>query len=543
MRWWRASVAAVHRACFQRLIALAAIPAAALLPGCMVGPDYQRPEVELNDAWMEGGGAAEDTGVNLRWWETFNDPVLNDLVAEALEQNLGLRAAGLRVIEARALRGIAVGRFFPQTQQAFGGVAHNELSENAPLAGVDTSFADAAVGFDVAWELDFWGRFRRGIESADAELLASVADYDTVLVTLAADVASNYVLARSLQERIVITRRNVALQTETLQLTEARFNAGAVSELDVTTARATLANTQALTPELEDALRQVTLALGVLLGRPPSDLQDLLASNDGETARVPEAPPEIALGVPADLLRRRPDVRSAERLAAAQSARIGEATTDLFPSISIGGSTGFLTTDAEGVGADLGNLFDANSFTGFVGLQVNWPILNYGRIQGNIRAQDARFEQAAVRYQDVVLRAAADVEGGLSSFLRSRERTTYLSESASAAERSAELSLIQYRAGAVDFIRVNDAQTVLVEVQDRLVSSRASTSLAAIQTYRALGGGWEVRAGREFVDRETAERMRQRTNWGDVLAPDWEEGKDLGFKRPALASEATGETE
>jgi NodT family efflux transporter outer membrane factor (OMF) lipoprotein len=535
------SFAALHRLA-AAFVAVAAIPGAALLPGCMVGPDYVPPDVELNEAWSQDGVAA-DTEVNLRWWESFNDPALEEIVAEAFEQNLGLRAAGLRVIEARAVRGIAVGRFFPQTQAALGGVGYSQLSENAPLTGADTSFADASLGLEVAWELDFWGKFRRGIEAADAGLLASVADYDAVLVTLAADVATNYVLARSLQERIDIARRNVALQQQTLELTRTRFNAGAVSELDVTTARATLANTQALIPDLENALRQVALALGVLLGRPPSDLRDLLGPYASEAAGLPEAPPEIALGVPAELLRRRPDVRVAERLAAAQSARIGAATADLFPSISIGGSTGFVTTNAEGTSADLGNLFDANSFAGFVGLQVNWPILNYGRIKGNVRVQDARFEQAVARYQDVVLRAAADVEAGLSTFLRSRERTGFLAESVTAAERSAELSLIQYRAGAVDFIRVNDAQTVLVERQDQLVGSQASISLAAIQTYRALGGGWEVRAGREFVDRETARRMRERTDWGDVLPRDWEEGNDLGFARPGGASTEPGASE
>jgi len=384
------------------------------------------------------------------------------------------------------------------------------------------------------------GKFRRGIETADAQLLASVADYDAVLVTVAADVATNYMIIRSLQERIVIAERNVTLQRATLDLTETRFNAGKVSELDVTTARATLTNTQSLIPDLENALRQVTLALGVLLGRPPSELGAILGTDDRASARVPEAPPEIALGVPADLLRRRPDVRLAERLAAAQSAQIGAATADLFPSISIGGSTAFRVTDSQG--ADLGgDLFTSDSFTGFVGLSVNWPILNYGRIKGNVRVQDARYEQVAAQFQETVLRAAADVEAGLSSFLRSRERTAFLAESVEAAERSVELSLVQYRAGAVDFIRVNDAQTVLVERQDRLVESQASVSLAAVQTYRALGGGWEIRAGEEFIDRETAERMRERTDWGDVLRPDWEDGSDLGFERPALETSAPDE--
>jgi outer membrane protein TolC len=256
---------------------------------------------------------------------------------------------------------------------------------------------------------------------------------------------------------------------------------------------------------------------------------------------VPEPPAHIATGVPADLLRRRPDVRAAERLAAAQSARIGQATANLYPSISIAGSTAFVSSTYEGVRSpDLGNIFDADSFSGFIGLQLNWPLLNYGRIEGGIRVQDARYEQAVAAYQDSVLRAAGEVEAGLSDFLRSRERAMHLAEAVAASERSVELSLIQYRAGAVDFIRVNDAQTELVQQEDSLVASRADIALGAVRTFRALGGGWEVHRGQEFIDAATAQRMRARTDWADVLSPQWPEGKDLGFSRPSMSAETGG---
>lgn len=506
--------------------------------GCMVGPDYQRPAVEVNQSWEAQqeslqGWTGESASENVRWWESFNDPTLTKLVERAYEQNLSLRVAGLRVLQARAARGIAVGQFFPQTQEIFGGIDANQLSANQAGVAGDRSFATDAVGLQAVWELDFWGKFRRGIEASDAELLFTVADYDAVLVTLISDVATNYILIRSLEERLRIAHANVALQTETLDLTDTRFQAGAVSELDVSTARATLANTQATIPDLQDSLRQATLSLCVLLGQTPSSLaEELRPAQEGETV-VPEAPSMIAAGIPADLLRRRPDVVAAERLAAAQSARIGQAFADLLPRISIAGATGFVSSSFEGSQqSDLGNIFDADSFSGFIGLQVNWPILNYGRIEGNIRVQDALYEQAVAAYQETVLRAAGDVESGLSAFLRARERTSYLADAAAASERSVELSLIQYRAGAVDFIRVNDAQTTLVEQQDSLVVARASIALGAVRTYRALGGGWQIRSGREFVDDETAERMRQRTNWGNVLAPDWNQGGDLGFPRP-----------
>ena len=236
---------------------------------------------------------------------------------------------------------------------------------------------------------------------------------------------------------------------------------------------------------------------------------------------------------PPDLPRRRPDVRAGERLAAAQSARSGAAETELLPRISIAGLTGFASSNYRGLRSpELGNIFDGNSFQGFIGLEINWPILNYGRIIGAVRAQDAVYEQAAAAYQDSVLRAAGEVEAGLSRFLRSRERTTMLAESVVAAKRSVELSLIQYRAGAVDFIRVNDAQTVQLQQEDLLVDARASIALGAIAAYRGMGGGWQIRGDSELVDPATIERMRQTVDWGDVLSPDWSRGSDLGFRRP-----------
>jgi NodT family efflux transporter outer membrane factor (OMF) lipoprotein len=500
--------------------------------GCMVGPDYARPEAALPDAWLDLKGAAvDDRSEDARWWTRFDDPVLNALVEQALRQNLTLREAGLRVIEARAQRGISVGEFFPQQQVANAQATANQLSANTPLGLGDRSYNSYSVGLQAAWELDFWGRFRRGIESADAALDASVADYDAMLVLLASDVASVYVEIRSLQEQLGYTRANVDAQQDTLELTQARFNAGAVSELDVTTARATLTNTQSLVPQIQDSLRRAMMSLCVLLGRTPTDLTSELEGSQP----VPSAPAEIALGVPAELLRRRPDVRRAERTAAALSAQIGVATADLYPAVTIHGATGFQTSTYQvpGHSSNAGNLFDANSFAGFIGLDVTWPILNYGRVENNIRVADARFQEAVVAYQSTVLQAAADVETGLSSFLRNRERASLLAESVTAAERTVELSLIQYRKGGADFLRVNQAQVDLVSRQNNLVIARAGIAQGAIDTYRALGGGWETRVGREFVPEETVEEMRRRTDWGDLLAPDYGEGSDFFiFPRP-----------
>jgi NodT family efflux transporter outer membrane factor (OMF) lipoprotein len=510
------------------LVAGALVLSSAALSGCLVGPDYATPPARTPETWS--GGAASTA--NAEWWKEFGDPALDALVERALAQNLTLQQAGLRVIQARARRGISVGEFFPQVQAATGDASVNQVSKNVPRGVGDRSYQDYAVGLDAVWELDFWGRFRRGIESADAFLEASVADYDDVLVMLVGDVASDYVRIRSLQDQLVVTRANVKAQQDTLDLTRVRARAGATSDLDVSTAEATLANTQSLVPVLEDELRQTTLALCVLLGRTPSDLDDLL----GPPQAVPTVPESIAVGIPADLLRRRPDVRRAERTAAALSAEIGVAAADLYPAISISGTTAFHTTTATNAGhtAHRSDLFDSDSFEGFAGLHVNWPLLNYGRIRNGIRVADAQYEEAVAAYRNVVLQAASEVEAGLSSVLRSREQAAFLAESVTAAERAVELSLIQYRQGAVDFLRVNQAQVDLAQRQIVLVSARANVAQAAITTYRALGGGWEVRAGKEFVPPETIDAMRARTDWGDLLSTPYEGSSDFFlFPRPS----------
>jgi NodT family efflux transporter outer membrane factor (OMF) lipoprotein len=502
------------------------------LAGCKVGPDYVRPDAPVSANWIDqatGSGAAAQT--TPEWWTQFGDPMLEGLVRESFEQNLTLRAAGLRVLQARAVRGITVGEFFPQQQEAVGNLTANRLSQNTPDGAADPSVNDLSLGLRAAWELDFWGRFRRAIESSDAQLLASVADYDAVLVTLAADVAAAYIQVRSFQERLTLARSNAQLQEDTLRLTEIRFKAGGVSQLDVVTARSLLSSTRSLIPQFEDGVRRSMVALCILLGRTPADLEREL----GGTAPVPTPPAQIALGIPADLLRRRPDVRRAERIAAAASAQIGVAEADFYPSISIVGATGFAASDFRSgtVSADLGDIFDSRSFQGFIGLSLNWPFLNYGRISNNVRLQDARFQEAVTQYQNTVLQAAADVETGLSSFLKNRERAAALADTVEAQRRAAELSLIQYRAGAVDFIRVNFAQTNLVEQQDQLAAARADSALGAVATYRALGGGWEVRLGREFIPAATAAEMRARTDWGDLISPGYQRGRDITFPRPS----------
>ncbi len=511
---------------FVRAGAMAALLAAA---GCQsVGPDYTPPAAVTADSWLAGSPVSASSA-EAQWWKVFKDPILDGLIEQAASGNLNLKIAGLRVIEARALRGIAAGQFFPQVQSLQGTVGDRQLSVNSPAAIGDRSYADADIRLQAAWEMDFWGKFRRNLEATDAQMQAAVGDYDSVMVALIGDVATNYVIIRSLQERVAIAEANGSLQEATLELTNLRFKAGKVSELDVTTARATLANTQARVPDLRNSLRSAKLALALLLGKRPEAFEELFNTN----AFTPEAPTSIAAGVPADLLRRRPDIRAAERAIAVASARIGVATADLYPSISITGNTGFAAASLDNArNSKMSDIFSADSFTGFIGLSINWPIFNYGRIENNIRASDARFEQALANYQQRVLTAASEVESNLYALLQREKQAASLTESVNAARRSEELAQIQYRNGAADFIRLNDAQSTLFERQETLVATKALAALAAINTYRALGGGWEIRGGSEFVDQDTAERMKARTNWGDVLRSDYTSGKDMFIARP-----------
>jgi len=385
----------------------------------------------------------------------------------------------------------------------------------------DLSYGDVDVGFDAAWELDFWGKFRRSVESGVANLDASIASYDDILVTLTAEVARTYVRIRTFEQRLAIARENVRTQERSLQIARVRFDAGDVTELDVTQATALLKTTQALIPRLKAALRQSKNALCILLGTTPNDLQEVL----GEVvASIPTAPSKVAVGVPAELLRRRPDVRLAESRVAAQSPLIGVAKADLFPHFTLFGSIGLRSSDGKFTndggpgGSDLDDLFDSDSIEFFGGPSFSWDIFNYGRIKNRVRVQDARLQQLVVNYRDTVLRAAQETEDALAGFLRSQEEEIFLSDGVTAAKRSVQISMLQYREGMIDYQRVLDTQRAQVEQEDILADTKGSVALNLIAIYKSLGGGWEIRKGEDFVPEETKKEMRNRTNWGDLLS-------------------------
>lgn len=448
-----------------------------------VGPNYCRPPAPVAPNWIDADDKriSSDPADLREWWAVFNDATLNSLIAAASQQNISLREAGFRILEARYQLAITRGNFFPQQQNITGTsdrVVLRTGSGNPLLA--DSTFSTFTAGFNLAWELDFWGRFRRAIEAADADLDASIEDFDQVLVTLLGDVANTYVEIRTTQQQIAFSEANVVLQQQTLTFAEARFRGGQTSDLDVEQARSNLAQTQALIPQQRIRLRQAENRLCVLLGIPPQNLAARLASGP-----IPVAPPQVLLGVPNDLLARRPDVRRAERMVAAQTARIGVATTELYPHISINGSLTYLSVRP-------GNLFD-HLFLGSLGPGLRWDVLNYGRLLNNVRLQDARAQELIATYQNAVLRAAREAEDGVVSFLESQARARYLQDSVAASNHAVQLSLTQYRAGLVDFNRVALLEQNLVQQQNVEAQARGDIAIGLIDVYRALGGGWQIR--------------------------------------------------
>ena len=454
--------------------------------GFKVGPHYGRPCAPIAGDWIDAGNpqlspAPPDHDA---WWTTFNDPVLNGLVATAHEQNFTLREAGFRVLEARHRRAIAKGELFPQQQTFDGSFDRINLSRNMANAGIflDKAFDQWSTSFGISWELDIWGRFRRAVEESDARLDAEVENYDAVLVLLIAEVAEAYVDVRGLERQIQIAENNRQIQRDSLSLAQVRLEGGLTSELDPRQAEIQLAQTEALIPFLETQKRQAENLLCVLLGLPPQRVDELI----GRTAVIPVPPPQIAVGIPAELLRRRPDVRRAERLVAAESARIGVAESELYPHFYLSGNVGLMSEN-------LSDLFASGSSFGRVGPSFQWNILNYGRIVNNVRAEEAKLEQLAAKYQQAVLAADEEAENAIVAFLNAQRQTVFLQQSVTAARRSVELVQVQYKAGTTDFNRVFTLETVLVQEDNRLIQSQAEIARSAIQLYRALGGGWQIR--------------------------------------------------
>jgi outer membrane protein, multidrug efflux system len=495
---------------FRDLIARPVLGVVALLiSGCTVGPNYAPPKTAMPQTWGElpaehgptslptsgatSGGAAlssvptsDPPGTSLAdWWTTFQDPALDSLVERAVNANLDLRAAQARVREARAQRGVASAELFPRVD-AFGSYSRSRTSENSfgGPGGAPGSESDLyQAGFDASWEIDVFGGVRRNVEAADADIAASIEDRRDVLITLLAEVAQNYVELRGFQRQVAIARANLQTQNETLNLTRTRFAAGLSSDLDVARAEAQVQTTESQIPTLESAARQSIHLLSVLLALEPTALLEELLT---ETP-IPSAPPEVPIGLPSDLLRRRPDVRRAERQLAAATARIGVATADLFPRFSLTGSLGLESSHFSSLG-------DYSSRFWSIGPSVSWPVLDFGRIRSNVDVQNAREEQAFANYEQTVLTSLREVEDALVAFLNEQARRQTLVGAVNSNRRAVNLATQLYQQGLSDFLSVLQAQRDLFVSEDSLVQSDRAVTTGLVSLYKALGGGWEIEA-------------------------------------------------
>jgi NodT family efflux transporter outer membrane factor (OMF) lipoprotein len=494
----------------QRLRAGVLVGALLALGGCAVGPNFKKPEAAIPKNWLEPNVTTQND-TSARWWKVFEDPALDRLVELAYRQSPTLQIAGLRIMEARAALGVLTGRQFPQTQVAFAHGSAIGLSENiSKIGNLPRNYFGYQAGFDVAWEADLWGKYRRAVEAGAADMHATVADYQSAIVSLTAEVARTYVWLRTSEVLIDQARENVKIQEEALEIARSRFRNGETSELDPTQATTLLESTRASVPRRQAELQQARNALSTLLGQVPGTVDELLA---GPKA-IPKAPPKVAVAVPAEMLRRRPDVRSAELTAAAQCARIGVAKADLYPSFSLVGTVG-LDTSTRGTAS--ANLFTAGSVFYSVGPQVSWAFLNYGRITNAVRVQDARFQQLLVGYRNTVLKATQEVEDALTGFLHAQQAAVFEMNAVASAQRSVELAVTSYREGTADYQRVLDAQRSLLQRQTDLAETNSSIATTLIALYKAMGGGWEVREGDAVVPDQMLHEMKDRTDWGDML--------------------------
>ncbi len=489
------------------------------LPACLVGPDYEPPNPTTPGALLdeEELERLEEEEVEDAWWENFNDAGLNLFIERMRGQNLSLRVAGLRILESRATLGLAEAQLYPFSQ-VNGGLNRIDISQNSANGAFgDNSFADASLSFDSRWEIDFWGRFRRDIEAAEALLERDMAQFADAVVLVTAETARAYITVRILEERLRLAIANEATQARALEIATVRFENGATTELDVAQAGTILGATRAAIPALEASIVQAKNALAVLLNETYPTIDALLNQSGG----IPVAPDSITVGIPADLLRRRPDVQVAERNLAAQSAGIGVAMSELYPHIGLNGSLGFESSDASnpfgGPSPEVDDLFDSDSSTGAFGPFLSWNVLNFNRITNNIRVQDARFQQLLVVYRDTVISALAETDSAIAAFDKAIDQADFLEFSANAASRSVDLASIQYQEGQTDFNRVAVALEAANAQQDRLAQAQGAIALNLITLYRALGGGWQ-NFGDDYVPEDIRQELLQRTNyWQGVL--------------------------
>ena len=476
---------------------LCAATISALLGGCAVGPDYETPATATPDTWNSPltDGLAPEPWRTDRWWTAFSDETLETLIERAAANNHDFRIALARVREARAQRASARGERVPQID-ATGSFQRSRISENSRDNDLPESVAGDRnlykAGFDASWELDFFGRIERTIEAADASYQSTIEASNDVLVSLLAEVAINYIDARSLQRRLQLARENAASQAQSVELTQTREAAGLAPKLDIHQAQTNLATTNALIPQLEITLQAALNRLAVLTGEHPGTVHELVLRSDD----IPVPPSAVAVGVPADVLRHRPDIRRAERDLAAQTARVGVATAELYPKFTLTGTFEWQAVESQ-------DLFSINSKSYGFGPRFEWNIFDGGRIRNQIEVEDARVEQSMLEYEQTVLRAMEEVENALVAYVQEREGYRALQRAVAESEESVRLARALYEEGFSDFQNLLDSQRSLRNLQDTLARTEGRLSTSIVTLYKALGGGWQTIVDDRIADATT----------------------------------------
>lgn len=466
-------------------LVLSAVATVAIgLSGCLVGPDHIDPGAPFQCEYIPPlpPGVSQSPNDSIAWWTKFNDPILTSLVVRTAQQNLTLGQAAERIAEARALRGIVRGGLFPDID-GIASYTRRKTSGSGNSFGLSNfnppPFNFWSAGFDATWEIDIFGGVRRRLQAADADVDVAIEDHNDLLVSLQGEVGANYIQVRTLQRRIEFVERNIELQRQSLKITEDRFAAGTVSQLDVEQAKSNLYSTEAGLPLLRQEMELAYHRLSVLMGEPPSDLSKQITPQQ----QFPMLPQDIAVGLPIELIRQRPDIRSAERQLAAQAARIGVAVSELYPRFTI---TGTFTVDST----RFNRWFTSDSIAYAAGPAMRWRLLDFGRVRSDIEVQRARWRGLVYFYQNEVVTAAQEVEDSLSQYRYSIERARSLREAALAARAAAEISEEQYKGGIIPFQTLLDAQRFQAELDDQTAAAEGDIYLAVVSLYKALGGGW-----------------------------------------------------
>lgn len=490
-----------------------AVIACLFISACtLIGPDYKEPKTKVTEHWAKKDSSVSEKAFKPDgWWHLFQDKNLTDLVEEGYHNNLSVHMAGTRVLQARAQLARSVGQLYPQQQTMNGNYLAYRMGGSYLEDVLPTTFDAALLGFSANWEADFWGKFRRAVRASDANFMASITAYEDALVTLTSDIASNYIGIRASEAMIDIVQQNIKLQRHSLRLTESRYRAGSVSMLDVQEAKTQLSETEAMLPSLVSELQVQKDGLAVMLGTVPSEVDAKLKKHHG----IPKAPSSIEVGIPREMLVRRPDVRQARLDAILNSELIGVAKGELFPALSIGGSFYFAGNTING--NTISQMFNWSNRNYTAGPGLNWPILNYGQLTNMVRIADAAYQEKLLNYMNTVLTAQQEVQDEITRYIETKKAVKSYQNAVHSAIDATRLTRIQYTEGDTNYTTVLFAQQQQLYTQISLIKAEADLPRTLVRLYRALGGGWEIRGKDDFVPESIKQEMAKRVYWGGLL--------------------------